>query len=179
MLCLAAQCSKLGDDPGLTLHGNNAIRHDMINKYEHFESECLQLVFFPPFPVWDIFMIHGVNFQVRLEVENEATAVQPGHIHHRHNRDRHHRRGHNHHHPAASYPLPASTHQSQPQNLQQTQVQPASTESAGQREAMTQLQTLLSDRPAQTQSNSVSSQELSVQSTPSISAAERDAIAPL
>ncbi|GFO27136.1 hypothetical protein PoB_005364100 [Plakobranchus ocellatus] len=110
----------------------------------------------------ETFIIHEVNFQVRLEGKNEAISVQPGHRSHHRNCHRHHRRNHNHHQPAANYPLPASTHQSQPQNLQQTQVQPAFTESAGQREALAQLQPLLSDRPAQTQSPSVSIQEPSV-----------------
>ncbi|GFO44219.1 RING finger protein 44 [Plakobranchus ocellatus] len=119
---------------------------------------------------------HEVNFQIILEDENAATAIQLDVRHHRRNRHRHHRRGHNHHLPAASYPRSAQT-QSQPQNSQQPQVQPASTESTGQREAMAQTQPLPSDRRARTQSHSVSSQELSVQPTPSNSVGEHEAMA--
>ncbi|GFO46691.1 RING finger protein 44 [Plakobranchus ocellatus] len=120
---------------------------------------------------------HEVNFQISLVDENAATAMQLDLRHHRLNRHSHHRRGHNHHLPAARYPRTTST-QSQPQNSQQPQVQPASTESTGQREAMAQTQPLPSDRRARTQSHSVSSQELSVQPTPSNSMGEHEAMAP-
>ncbi|GFO44222.1 hypothetical protein PoB_007072700 [Plakobranchus ocellatus] len=118
-----------------------------------------------------------VNFQISLVDENASTAMQLDLRHHRLNRHRHHHRGHNHHLPAARYPRTTST-QFQPQNSQQTQVQPASTESTGQREAMAQTQPLPSDRRARTQSHSVSSQELSVQPTPSNSMGEHEAMAP-
>ncbi|GFO30145.1 hypothetical protein PoB_005665000, partial [Plakobranchus ocellatus] len=125
---------------------------------------------------WGDFINHGVNFQIRVGDENEATAMQPGLRNHRRNRHRHNRREHNLHQAAASHPRPART-QSQPQNPQEPETQAALTESSGQREAMAQSQPLPSDRPTQTQSNSVSSQELSVQSTPSNSADEREAMA--
>ncbi|GFO44224.1 hypothetical protein PoB_007072900 [Plakobranchus ocellatus] len=118
-----------------------------------------------------------LGHEIRLADENAATAIQLDLLHHRLNRHRHHRRGHYHHLPAARYPRTTST-QSEPQNSQQTEVQPASTESTGQREAIAQTQPLPSDRRAQTQSHSVSSQELSVQPIPSNSVGEHEAMAP-
>ncbi|GFN79763.1 hypothetical protein PoB_000626900 [Plakobranchus ocellatus] len=75
------------------------------------------------------------------------------------------------------FPLAVRT-QSQPQHPQKPEPQDALTESSGQREAMVQSQPLPSDRPTQTYSNSVNSQELSVQSTPSNSADECEVMAP-
>ncbi|GFO50159.1 E3 ubiquitin-protein ligase rnf38 [Plakobranchus ocellatus] len=93
--------------------------------------------------------------EIRLEEENDATALQPGFRRHRNNRQHHHRSGHNHHQTAASYALAVHT-QSQPQNPQEPEAQAALTESSGQREATAQSQPLPPEPrnllPAQTQS---------------------------
>ncbi|GFO30146.1 hypothetical protein PoB_005665100 [Plakobranchus ocellatus] len=90
--------------------------------------------------------------EIRLEDENAATVVQPGHRSHRRNRHRHHRRENNHHQVAANYPR-AVRNQSRPQNPQEPETQALHREFSGQREAMAQTQVLPDQpHPAQTQS---------------------------